>query len=99
MEYKVRWTPNAADDFVDLANTIQEFVSLNAAKKFIDKTFAAISLLKQFPLLGKESKKLPGLRRLILLPHVAMWYQIHEDSIVLLNFFDTRRDPTTSLFN
>lgn len=58
-------------------------------KKF-EKTVHTISLQ---PGIGRPSTKKPGIRRKLVTKHNCLYYRIKDDSVIIINMLDTRRNP------
>jgi len=52
-----------------------------------------LELLAEFPLLGVESQKKKGMRKLLLSPQNMLVYRIERNRIILLQIYDTRQNP------
>jgi plasmid stabilization system protein ParE len=70
----------------------------SATNKFLDTLYQKLDLLGEFPLIGTASGKVTDVRKLVITKHTVLFYRITEDNIILLDFFDTRQDPESSLY-
>lgn len=62
------------------------------AKTFLLKIDLRVNMLKEYPYLGAASKKIPGVRALLITKHNILFYKIEGNRIIVLNLFDTRAD-------
>ena len=86
---KVRWTPEARQDRVDIWDYL--FARDEAAAARIDGLFSeAVAQLTDFPMLGHEGE-VPGTRELT--PHSSyrLVYEIYGDTVWILTVIHTKR--------
>ncbi len=94
MAVRIRWTKRAQKSFGNIVDYLNTEWSLAVAVKFVKKSNSFIETLKDYPRLGKQEPAAKGLRSFILSRQTTVFYRIkNNDTIILLNFFDTRQDP------
>jgi len=94
MAVTIRWTKRAQKSFDNIVDYLNTEWSLVVAIKFVKKSNAFIETLKDYPRLGKQETAANGLRSFVLSRQTTVFYRIkNKDTIILLNFFDTRQNP------
>ena len=76
-------------------DSIVDYIKLKwgekTTKEFIRKVDEIFKLLKDFPLMEQvESNDIRGFQ---LTPHTRILYRITDNKIIILSFFDVRKDP------
>lgn len=88
-------TPRAERNFDLIVNFIQEKWGLRTAKQFVRKTDEIFRLLKNYPKIGQiENGDIRGFQ---LSPQTRVLYRIRDQKIIILSFFDVRKDPKKKL--
>ncbi len=98
MAYKIRWTLNALADYERRINYLLIDWSLNIAIDFEAILTKKINNFSYNPFIGIASQKKPIVRSILITKHNRLYYQIIEDSIELLNLFDTRQNPEKNTY-
>lgn len=93
MAFKIIWSESAIEDYSKVINYLLESFPLFVAENFIQITESRIFNLTAFPEMGKVSKKINGARSIVLTKHNKVYYSISNDTIEILNIFDTRQNP------
>jgi plasmid stabilization system protein ParE len=93
MAFKIIWSESAIDDYSKVINYLLESFPLFVAENFIQITETRIFNLTAFPEMGKLSKKINGARSIVLTKHNKLYYSMSNDTIEILNIFDTRQNP------
>jgi plasmid stabilization system protein ParE len=93
MAYKVVWTEEAEEDLDDILDYFKQFAPSKVMENFIDLFFEKLDLLIEMPFLGVHTEKGLGARRLLITKNKALYYQVKNETIILLHVFDTRQNP------
>jgi len=93
MDYKIVWTENAEDSFDLIIEYLQIKWSSKSAYKFIIKAFEIIELVQKNPLLFQKSE-LNEVRQILVTKQTYLFYELRDDIIYLLYFWDNRRNPS-----
>ena len=90
MAKKIVWTKRANSRF----NQIIEFLEVEwgetVTRSFVKKTFSIIELLSTQPSLGSVERGDLNIRGFLITKHNRLFYRETRDSLIILNFFDTR---------
>lgn len=92
MAKKVIWSLNADQDFDSITEYLLENWPFSVSEKFVLDTYEVIDLISYYPRLGRESDKIPGVRKIPINKYISLFYGIEEDEVILYNFFDNRQD-------
>lgn len=88
---QIRWTPDAADDLIQIAEYLKEHHPGDAESTVRDLN-AAIQTLQTFPRLGRPGRE-DGTREFVLsrLPYVAV-YRVRDDAVEVLRIWHAARN-------
>ncbi len=98
MEYEIVWTENAFEDLREIIFYLEDNWSSKVSYEFLEKCFLSIELISKFPSIGIQSEKDKNVRKFLITKQNALYYGLEKNTILLLNFFDTRQDPGKSKF-
>lgn len=96
MSLPIRWSAEAEDTFADIITHLELYWSEKEVRKFLRKTNDVLKQISAFPLMYKASRSRQEIRRGFLTKQCSLFYEIKEDYILLLYFWDNRRKPTSS---
>jgi len=88
-------TPRAERNFDSVVNYISKKWGQKTAKQFVLKTDEIFKLLKNYPKMGRIEKG--DIRGFQLSPQTKLLYRIRDQKIIVLAFFDVRKDPKKKL--
>jgi plasmid stabilization system protein ParE len=77
---------------------LQQEWSAGIAENFIIECYSKINLIAEFPHLGTVSDKIKTIRRIFITKHNALYYAVEDNTIILLDIFDTRQNPKKSMY-
>ncbi|MBZ0247841.1 MAG: type II toxin-antitoxin system RelE/ParE family toxin [Cyclobacteriaceae bacterium] len=78
-----------------MVSFIQKKWGLRTAKQFVRKSDEIFKLLKNYPRIGQiENGDIRGFQ---LSPQTRLLYRIRDQKIIILSFFDVRKDPQKKL--
>jgi mRNA-degrading endonuclease YafQ of YafQ-DinJ toxin-antitoxin module len=89
-EYTIYWSPLAEETYLKTLSQILEHWSLKEAEDFEAKVNSLLEKLKVHKQLCPSSGKQKDLRRCIITPQTSLIYQIKNNTIELVAFFDNR---------
>jgi len=93
--FKIEWTPEANEDYIDILKYIEVVWGLNAALNFMEKTDEIIEVLEIFP---KSFPAVHGdrIRRVVINKNTSLYYP--SEGVELLYFWNNRRNPADNPF-
>ncbi len=94
MSYKIIWAPLALETFENVIEYLNKNWTGKEIKKFVNKTFETIELLKESPYIFRSSEK-ENIYEAIIDKNNILIYQIDETKkeIDILSIWDTRQNP------
>ncbi|NOX84707.1 MAG: type II toxin-antitoxin system RelE/ParE family toxin [Chlorobi bacterium] len=88
--YSIYWSPLAEETYLNTLSLILEQWSVKEAQNFANKVESLIEKLKTYKRLCPPSEKQKNLRRCVITSQTSLIYQIKDDTIELVAFFDNR---------
>jgi plasmid stabilization system protein ParE len=98
MAFQIIWTENARNDLKKIIDYLLAEWSLDVAENFIEKLDQSLEMLTIAPYMGRSSDKIGGVRQILITKHNKLYYQVIDEDIFLLDFFDTRQDDDKSTY-
>ena len=89
-QYLISWSPLAEETYLNTLSKILERWTNKEAEEFEAKVESLIDKLRTQKYLCPSSKKQKSLRRCVIAPQTSLIYQIKEDVIELVAFYDNR---------
>ena len=90
MAKKIVWTKRANAKFNKIIVFLEEEWGETVTKNFVKRSYDILDLLARQPTLGSIEKQNENIRGFLITKHNRIFYRETIDSIVVLNFFDTR---------
>jgi len=91
-QYLISWSPQAEETYLNTLSQILEKWTIKEAEDFEAKVESILEKLKTQKHLCPPSCKQKSLRRCVIAPQTSLVYQIKNDIIELVAFFDNRSD-------
>lgn len=95
MSLPVHWSAEAEDTFDDIITHLELNWSEKEVRKFFRTTRDVLKQISSFPLMYKASRSRWEIRRGFITKQCSLFYEVKEDHILLLYFWDNRRKPTS----
>ena len=92
MAKKIIWTPQAEKTFTLVLEYLQRDWTTKEIKKFISATDKTIGYISKNPEMFRKSIK-ADIHEALITKHNLVLYKIKKETIDLLVFWDTRRNP------
>jgi len=89
-------TDTAKADVEPITRFVGENVSQKAKINFLTAFAERLLLIEKIPFLYQASDKNPDVRRCLIHKHVACYYKVKDDLILILAVVDTRINPDNS---
>ena len=93
MALKIQWSKKASKRFDEIINYLEKEFGDEVSSKFIQKVYEFLDLLEKFPELGSLEYKALNIRGFVIVKQTTIFYQVKNDEIIVLNFFDNRQNP------
>lgn len=94
MAFKINWSDEAIKTFNDNIKYLEENWSENDITHFINKTVDTLYLIKESPLIFKQSIKSKSIRKAIVVKQVSLFYKINnpKNTIELITFWNNYKN-------
>ncbi len=93
MAYKVIYKKRFSNKLIKLLEYLEKEWDDRVATNFLSKLEMRIDTLKEQPFVGKASSKKPGIRAILITKHNKLYYKLSNTKIIIINMYDTRRNP------
>ncbi len=95
MVYKIAWTPEALQTYLQIINYLEQKWTEREIKNFAQSVEDKIELLKSFSGIGSLFDKKRKLRKTLVHKHVQLYYRIRpvKKQIELVSFWNTYQNP------
>lgn len=98
MALEILWSKKADRKFDHIIEYLSAEFGEASTKKFINKVYEFLDLLAQFPDIGTIESKEHNIRGFVIVRQLTIFYQVRNDKIILLNFYDNRQQPKPKRF-
>nr|WP_319399719.1 type II toxin-antitoxin system RelE/ParE family toxin [uncultured Carboxylicivirga sp.] len=89
----IRWSKYADKKYDKILDYLTENWGENTTKAFVRKTYELLNLLIEFPEIGSIENTDHQIRGLVMIKQITLFYKIKGETIVILNFYDSRQRP------
>ena len=90
---QIIWSKNAQITFDAIVVYLENNFGNAVAKKFIAKANSNIQVIAKFPNLYKAISLKQSVRKATISKVCSFYYEVNEDTIVILYFWDNRQEP------
>lgn len=87
---RISWRPSAREDLADIVDRISED-SPQAAENVFNAIEKSVELLPRFPLLFRESDRMPGMRQIPVFGSFLVFYRVKAEAIEVVGVAHSRR--------
>jgi toxin ParE1/3/4 len=102
MKYKIIWSKDAGEEFVEIISWYKYTVGKNVAKNIYSKINSQIKKLKDMPGIGKQVQLLKDIGindyRQIVHDHWIIYYKVEGQRIYIISVIDGRRNLEEILY-
>lgn len=98
MRLEVSFTEEAEKDLQDIVTYLEEVWSEKVVDELINEIDEQIDRIAEMPYLFPKTEKRESVRKCLINKRVTLFYKITENTIFLLSFRSTRRNPESSLY-
>lgn len=93
MALTVKWNKKAEKSFNLIISYLEEEFGFQVTQKFVRNVFKTVDLVAEFPEIGSVIIESKGIRGLLLIKQVSLFYRFDKKKLVILNLFDNRKKP------
>jgi toxin ParE1/3/4 len=102
MKYKINWSRDAGEEFIDIISWYKYNAGKNVARKLYSKINSQIKKLKDMPGIGKQVQILKDIGindyRQIIRDHWIIYYKVEGQIINIISIIDGRRNLEEILY-
>ncbi len=91
-------TQTAKEDLEQIAAFLQQAYSQKVKIDFLTAFSERLLLIEQMPFMYQTSEKNPEVRRCLVHKHIACYYRVTDEAILVLSVIDTRTNPDNRPF-
>ena len=88
---QIVWSPEAEETFDSIINFIINNWGISASNTFTKKTKKLLISIASMPQMFPETIFL-NVRKAVITPQSSVFYEVHEEEILLLYFWDNRQE-------
>jgi plasmid stabilization system protein ParE len=93
MAYQIIYKKRFNNKLVKLLQYLEKEWNEKTAIEFLNKLDKRIETLQEHPFIGKVSIAKPEVRAILITKHNRLYYKFSQNRIIILNMYDTRRNP------
>ena len=93
MAYKIIYKKRFQTKLFKLLDYLKQEWGNNVADSFIIRLQTRLDTLSQQPYIGASSTVIKSVRSILITKHNRLFYRIKDDTIEVLNMYDTRGNP------
>lgn len=93
MALNITWTATGQESFDSIYEYIESKFGESSAIEFLKKSFSVLDYISIFPDIGSDEDKKKGIKGFVLSSQTSIFYRIENENLVVLHFYDNRRNP------
>jgi plasmid stabilization system protein ParE len=98
MALRISWSKKAGIRFDEIVQYLESGYGFRVANDFVTNIYHTLDILSILPELGSIENKYLNIRGLVVVQQITLFYQVRQDRIILLNFYDNRQKPKDSRY-
>ena len=92
MDFRIEWSALVEFQFDQTCEYLNHFWGKIASKNFAKKVERKLASLRAFPFTCQAFEDSKGVRRCVINAHVSLYFEVHENAIILHCLFQNRMD-------
>lgn len=97
MSYSIEWSDEAETTYIRILLYLEEKWTIREVRHFMARTEEVLGFIDKNPGIYPHSEK-QKIHRAVVTTQVSLYYEVHEQKIILLSFSDNRQDPDKQKF-
>jgi plasmid stabilization system protein ParE len=97
MALEIKWSKKADRSFDMILEYLTKEWGEKVSKAFVRKAYDLFDILSEFPEIGTVENQEKNIRGIVIVKQIIIFYTIRENKIILLDFFDCRKNPETKI--
>ena len=94
MALEIFWLKEADRKFDAILEHLEAEWGESSVEIFVKKVYDFLDILKEFPEIGTIENNNLNIRGFVIVKQITLFYQVRDNRIFLLNFYDNRRKPS-----
>jgi plasmid stabilization system protein ParE len=90
---EIYWSKRADAKFDEIIDYLDSEWGEGVTGAFVKKVYDFLDILVEFPEIGTIEHTESKIRGFVIVKQVTIFYKVRGNKIILLNFFDNRRNP------
>ena len=98
MALNIFWSKHADKSFDSIITWLQNNWGEHAASLFVKKVYEFLEIISEFPEIGSLENTDLNIRGFVIVKQITIFYQVRNEMIIILNFYDNRQRPKNKRF-
>jgi Plasmid stabilization system protein len=91
MALEISWSKRANTNFDSILNYLETEWGERSVTLFVRKVYDFLEILSEYPEIGSIENEELHIRGFVIIKQITVFYQIRDNQIILLNFYDNRQ--------
>jgi len=98
MALEVFWSKRADKRFDSIITYLETNWGEHTVSLFVKKVYEFLEFVSEFPEIGSIEKEDLNIRGFAIIKQITIFYQLRDQRIIILNFYDNRQRPRRKRF-
>jgi len=98
MALNIFWSKHADKSFDSIITWLQSNWGEHSVSLFVKKVYEFLEIITEFPEIGSIENTDLNIRGFVIVKQITIFYQVRNEKIIILNFYDNRQRPKSKRF-
>ena len=98
MALNIFWSKHADKSFDSIITWLQSNWGEHSVSLFVKKVYEFLEIITEFPEIGSIENTDLNIRGFVIVKQITIFYQVRNEKIIILNFYDNRQRPESKKF-
>jgi plasmid stabilization system protein ParE len=98
MALNIFWSKHADKSFDSIITWLQSNWGDHSVSLFVKKVYDFLEIISEFPEIGSLENTDLNIRGFVIVKQITIFYQVRNEKIIILNFYDNRQRPKRKRF-
>jgi len=98
MALNIFWSKHADKSFDSIITWLQSNWGEHSVSLFVKKVYEFLEIITEFPEIGSIENTDLNIRGFVIVKQITIFYQVRNEKIIILNFYDNRQRPKSKKF-
>ena len=98
MALELFWSKQADKSFDSIITWLQNNWGEHSASLFVKKVYEFLEIISELPEIGSLENTDLNIRGFVIVKQITIFYQVRNEMIIILNFYDNRQRPKNKRF-